>query len=113
MEDEKVEKFIIFALDKITMQEGGITNTRVKELTFGMKTFSIYIDSHFVNNIISYITGLQGLLSDETITPFISSKLMANYSRLIDILTKIDKETLKQDGKGAIANKQMIKAQNA
>jgi hypothetical protein len=55
---EKPEKFLVFKLDKTVAQEGGISNTRIKDLTFGMKTFSIYIDSHFINNMISYLAGV-------------------------------------------------------
>jgi hypothetical protein len=36
---------------------------------------------------------------------------MANYNKLIDILSAVDKDALKQNGKGAIGQKEMQKLQ--
>jgi hypothetical protein len=82
------------------MKEGVIENTRVKELTVGLTAFSLNIHGYFIISLLDFIKSLSGLLSDDILSPFISSRLMANYTKMIDVMSKVDKSEIKQDGKG-------------
>ena len=73
------------------MKEGTIENTRFKELIVGLQEINIRVHGSFIKSLMDYIESLRGLLSDEVITPFISSNLMANYTKLINIFAGVDK----------------------
>ena len=102
LDKEEMQPFLLATVDIARNTEGIISNRKIRNFNIALKETKLNVHGYFVNNLLAFISSLQDLLSHDILNNFLKSRLMYNYSKLMNIISWMDEETVEQNGKGAV-----------